>query len=218
MRQIALERTRIVAVNNLCRAGRRRGFAPVEHNCAQKTQIGRRQRSPVHRDRIRLAASILITDVGHLIVRIRRHCQGNPDQPARPQQAVRGPSALEGRYINVVVAVRSVHGTEDRICALGKKKAQIDIRRRNRHAVACLVACAAGSAVGSHALEEGTGLIHSAAVGAVGLRGTIRIRKEDSVRNELSKVGKLAIYRRDCHQHCPGDNCRVNGHAPVSPD
>ena len=83
-----------------------------------------------------------------------------------------------------MIAVRAVHWSEDLILPLRQQKPQLYIRGGNLHPVAGLVARRARPAIGAHALEKRSSLVHAPAAGAVRLRGSVRVRKKYSIRNE----------------------------------
>src|SRR6185369_11272495 len=110
-----------------------------------------------------------IVDADDLEVCIGGHSDGDADQTARAQQAVRSPSPFDGGDIDIVVAVRAIHGAEDRVQAAARKEALLDVRGGDGHAIAGLVTGRAGSPVASHALEERAGKVNLSG-GAVGAR------------------------------------------------
>src|SRR4029453_10531295 len=115
VRQIAEQRSRIVLVQNLRRAGGRRRFPSVEHDRAQEFQVGGGKRPAVHRDHIGFAAAIRIVHADYVVVGVGRDGDGNSNQAPCSEQAIGGGSAGDRGHIDIVVTVGAVDRPEDRI-------------------------------------------------------------------------------------------------------
>src|SRR5215467_4901788 len=136
----------------------------------------------------------MIADADDTIVRVGGHRNGNADKTARPQQAVSGRPSRECRNVNAVIAVGAVVGAEDRVKALRVYESLLDIGGRNGHAVARLVARAAGAAIRAQALKKRAREVDAATNGAVGFRSARGVRKESAIGDEREL---LPVYPDD---------------------
>ena len=132
------------------------GFATVEHDGAEETQIGGGQRAAV--DGNGLLAGGGVGDDGAAVrvvngfdgeLRVRRHREEDANHAALEEQAVVG-----GIAGGAGGAVRAIDGGEQRVFAMRESEAGADVLNAEAHGVAGLVAGAAGAAVGAEALEE----------------------------------------------------------------
>src|SRR5689334_3155223 len=113
-------------------------------------------------------------------------------------------SALYGRDVDIVIAVGTIVGTEDRIRPLCEFKPQRDVGGRDRPGVTGLVTRHAASPVRSEALEKGTGPIDFAC-GIKGFEDARWIRKWE-------KVGKKPAIRHDDRHNGRDTDKRTEGH------
>src|SRR5215471_17091130 len=96
-----------------------RRFPSVKHNRAQETEVSRGQWAAVNGDDILLVAAVWTVHSNYLVVCGRRNSKRDADQPASPQQTVRGRPPLNRGKINTMIAVRAVDRPENRIQTLG---------------------------------------------------------------------------------------------------
>src|SRR5262249_21894755 len=88
VRQVAPERVRIVPKGDFGGASGGRGFASIEHNRAEETQVGGRKRPAVHGNLRGLVAAVRIVHAHHLVVGNGRDVKRHADETALTQQAI----------------------------------------------------------------------------------------------------------------------------------
>src|SRR5262249_46670258 len=146
-----------------------------------ETQIGARQRPPIHRYGIRFSAAVLVIRVGYNEISGCGNRDPNANQTARTRKAICIATRRDSREIQTVVAIRSVHGTENRVQAVARDESLLDVGGGDGHPITGLMARSAATTVGAQALEEWSGQIDRAGR-AVGARCPARIWKLSVVR------------------------------------
>src|SRR4030095_12972349 len=112
----------------------RRGLASIPHDGAHESQVCGGQWAPIHRDHIRFPAAIRIVNVLYYELRAGRNRYRNSHQPPARQQTVCLLSCFTRRDIDVMVAVGSIVGSENRIETVCASESLLYALRRNRPA------------------------------------------------------------------------------------
>src|SRR4051794_10011449 len=91
-RLMAEVRDQVVRVGGMrdgLRSGQRARFAPVPHHCAEKPQIGGRQRTAIDRDVRGVPAAVRVDDADDVKLGRRGYLKRNPDKSFSKQEGVR---------------------------------------------------------------------------------------------------------------------------------